>query len=182
MAKKIAKVNTKVDTNELFGALSALQEERGLTGEYLIDRIKAAIVGAIKKDYQVEDENVMVVMNPELGVFNANLVREIVEDDLPRHIAEAHILYLHLATAALQLHRLIDVRGFLRLIQQLEHPLGGRQGAEDFVDNSGRAISAFTDAPGAAAAKSRPLISAACRGYAMNQARMGFSASARASF
>ena len=82
MAKKIAKVNTKVDTNELFGALSALQEERGLTGEYLIDRIKAAIVGAIKKDYQVEDENVMVVMNPEMGVFNANLVREIVEDDL----------------------------------------------------------------------------------------------------
>ena len=46
--------------NEFFDALAALEKERGLPADYLIDKIKAAIVIAVKKDYEVEDENVVV--------------------------------------------------------------------------------------------------------------------------
>ena len=53
--------------NEFFEALSALEKERGLPEDYLIDKIKAAIVIAVKKDYEVEDDNVVVDIDPELG-------------------------------------------------------------------------------------------------------------------
>ena len=42
--------------NEFFEALSMLEHERGITAEYLIEKIKAAIVIAVKKNYEVEDE------------------------------------------------------------------------------------------------------------------------------
>ena len=37
--------------NEFFEALSMLEHERGITAEYLIEKIKAAIVIAVKKNY-----------------------------------------------------------------------------------------------------------------------------------
>ena len=66
--------------NEFFDALSALEKERGLPEDYLIDKIKAAIVIAVKKDYEVEDDNVVVDIDPELGAFRASLLRDIVEE------------------------------------------------------------------------------------------------------
>ena len=66
--------------NEFFEALSALEKERGLPEDYLIDKIKAAIVIAVKKDYEVEDDNVVVDIDPELGSFRASLLRDIVEE------------------------------------------------------------------------------------------------------
>ena len=66
--------------NEFFEALSALEKERGLPEDYLIDKIKAAIVIAVKKDYEVEDDNVVVDIDPELGAFRASLLRDIVEE------------------------------------------------------------------------------------------------------
>lgn len=81
MAKKVIKEDNKVDTRELFAALTALAEERGLSNEYLIDKIKTAIIGAIKKDYLVGDDNVAVDIIPEMDVFSASLLREVVEDD-----------------------------------------------------------------------------------------------------
>ena len=42
--------------NEFFEALAALEKERGLPEDYLVEKIKAAIVIAVKKDYEVEDE------------------------------------------------------------------------------------------------------------------------------
>ena len=53
--------------NEFFEALSMLEHERGITAEYLIDKIKAAIVIAVKKNYEVEDNNVMVEIDPANG-------------------------------------------------------------------------------------------------------------------
>ena len=44
------------NNNEFFDALAALEKERGLPADYLIDKIKAAIVIAVKKDYEVEDD------------------------------------------------------------------------------------------------------------------------------
>ncbi len=78
--KKVVKDETKVDTRELFAALTALAEERGLSSDYLIDKIKTAIAGAIKKDYGVGDDNVVVDIIPEMDVFSASLLRDVVED------------------------------------------------------------------------------------------------------
>ena len=67
--------------NEFFEALSMLEHERGITAEYLIDKIKAAIVIAVKKNYEVEDDNVMVEIDPASGKFNVSLVQDIVADE-----------------------------------------------------------------------------------------------------
>ena len=66
--------------NEFFEALSALEKERGLPEDYLIDKIKAAIVIAVKKDYEVEDENVSVVIEPDQGKFSVSLLKTVVEE------------------------------------------------------------------------------------------------------
>ena len=71
---------TASTNNEFFEALSALEKERGLPEDYLIDKIKAAIVIAVKKDYNVEDENVIVDIDPSIGAFRATLARDIVEE------------------------------------------------------------------------------------------------------
>ena len=59
------------NNNEFFDALAALEKERGLPADYLIDKIKAAIVIAVKKDYEVEDDNVVVDIDPNIGAFRA---------------------------------------------------------------------------------------------------------------
>ena len=56
--------------NDFFEALSMLEHERGITAEYLIEKIKAAIVIAVKKNYEVEDDNVLVEIDPDSGKFN----------------------------------------------------------------------------------------------------------------
>ncbi len=66
--------------NEFFEALSMLTRERGITPEYLLDKIEAAIVIAVKKNYEVEEENVLVEIDPGKGKFNVSLVRDIVPD------------------------------------------------------------------------------------------------------
>ena len=66
--------------NEFFEALAALEKERGLPEDYLIEKIKAAIVIAVKKDYEVEDDNVIVDIDPAAGAFRASLAQDIVEE------------------------------------------------------------------------------------------------------
>ncbi|MDD4850171.1 MAG: transcription termination factor NusA [Gemmiger sp.] len=66
--------------NEFFEALGALEKERGLPADYLVEKIKAAIVIAVKKDYEVEDDNVVVDIDQTLGVFRASLSQEVVEE------------------------------------------------------------------------------------------------------
>ena len=53
--------------NEFFEALSMLEHERGITAEYLIEKIKAAIIIAVKKNYEVEDDHVKVDIDPAAG-------------------------------------------------------------------------------------------------------------------
>ena len=65
---------------EFFEALAMLEAERGLSAEYLPEKIKNAIVIAVKKDYDVEDDNVAVEIDPETGKFNVNLLKHIVEE------------------------------------------------------------------------------------------------------
>ena len=65
---------------EFFEALAMLENEKGIPQDYLLEKIKNAIVIAVKKDYEVEDENVAVTIDPESGKFNVALVKEIVEE------------------------------------------------------------------------------------------------------
>ena len=48
--------------------------------DYLIDKIKAAIVIAVKKDYEVEDDNVVVDIDPNIGAFRASLLQMCIRD------------------------------------------------------------------------------------------------------
>lgn len=69
------------NNNELFEAVSMLERERGIDPAYLLEKIQGAIVIAVKKNYDVEDDNVLVEMDPATGKFNVSLVRDIVEDE-----------------------------------------------------------------------------------------------------
>lgn len=65
---------------EFFEALAMLEKERGLPADYLLEKIKNAIVIAVKKDYEVEDENVSVVIEPGQGKFSVSLLKTVVEE------------------------------------------------------------------------------------------------------
>ena len=65
---------------EFFEALSLLEAERGLSADYLLEKIRNAIVIAVKKDYDVEDENVLVEIDPRTGKFNVTLLKLVVEE------------------------------------------------------------------------------------------------------
>ena len=68
---------------EFFEALAMLEKERGLPADYLLEKIKNAIVIAVKKDYEVEDENVSVVIEPDQGKFSVSLLKTVVEVENP---------------------------------------------------------------------------------------------------
>ena len=65
---------------EFFEALAMLEKERGLPADYLLEKVKNAIVIAVKKDYEVEDENVSVVIEPDQGKFSVSLLKTVVEE------------------------------------------------------------------------------------------------------
>ena len=65
---------------EFFEALAMLEKERGLPADYLLEKIKNAIVIAVKKDYEVEDESVSVVIEPDQGKFSVSLLKTVVEE------------------------------------------------------------------------------------------------------
>ena len=65
---------------EFFEALAMLEKERCLPADYLLEKIKNAIVIAVKKDYEVEDENVSVVIEPDQGKFSVSLLKTVVEE------------------------------------------------------------------------------------------------------
>lgn len=65
---------------EFFEALAMLEKERGLPADYLLEKIKNAIVIAVKKDYEVEDENVSVVIEPDQGKFSVSMLKTVVEE------------------------------------------------------------------------------------------------------
>ena len=66
---------------EFFTALRLLEKEKGIDGEYLLEKIRAAIVLAVKKDYGGK-ENIVVIMNPETNEFSVSLRKTVVEEVL----------------------------------------------------------------------------------------------------
>ena len=66
---------------DFFEALSMLEHERGITAEYLIEKIKAAIIIAVKKNYEVEEDHVKVDIDPAAGRFDVALIQDVVADE-----------------------------------------------------------------------------------------------------
>lgn len=65
--------------NEFFDALELLETEKGIEADYLIEKIKNAIVIAVKRDYQVT-ENVNVVIDPDTRKFGVSIVKNVVDE------------------------------------------------------------------------------------------------------
>ena len=76
MAKK--KEPEKQGNEELFIALNLLEKEKGIPVDFMVDKIKKAIATACKNNYGNEDVDIDV--DPEKGVFNVYLRKEIVEE------------------------------------------------------------------------------------------------------
>ncbi len=70
---------TNKEITEFFEALKLLAKEKGIEPDYLIERIQAAIVVAVKKDFGGK-ENIIVTMNPETSEFCVSLRKTVVEE------------------------------------------------------------------------------------------------------
>ena len=66
---------------EFFEALKLLEKEKGIPGDYLLEKIRAAIIIAVKRDFGGK-ENIVVVMEPATGEFNVSLHKTVVEEVL----------------------------------------------------------------------------------------------------
>ena len=64
---------------EFFEALKLLEKEQGITGDYLLEKIRAAIIIAVKRDFGGK-ENIAVIMDPATNEFSVSLFKRIVEE------------------------------------------------------------------------------------------------------
>ena len=69
-----------VNNNDLFEALDALERERGVKAEAVIDSIKNAIGVAVRKYYNVGEDNVEVEIDSTEHKFRVAIVKDIVEE------------------------------------------------------------------------------------------------------
>ena len=68
--------------NEFFEALASLEKERGISAKDLMDKIIKAIESAVKKDYEVDEDRISVIINPETGKFAVTITKDVV-DEMP---------------------------------------------------------------------------------------------------
>lgn len=74
---------------EFFKAIKALEDEKGVSSEYMFEKIRAAIVSALRSDYENREDVVMVDINPEamtMRVYARILVVD--EDERTSDVAE----------------------------------------------------------------------------------------------
>ncbi len=64
---------------DFFEALALLEKERKVSADYLLEKIKNAIVIAVKRDYGGED-NIIVEIDPEKQTFKVSVRKEVVEE------------------------------------------------------------------------------------------------------
>ncbi len=64
---------------EFFEALELLEKERNVSADYLLEKIKNAIVIAVKRDYG-DSENIHVDIDPEKQTFKVYITKEVVEE------------------------------------------------------------------------------------------------------
>ena len=64
---------------EFFEALKLLEKEKGIPADYLLEKIHAAIVIAVKRDYGGK-ENISVIMDPATNEFDVSLRKRVVDE------------------------------------------------------------------------------------------------------
>ena len=72
-----------IETNknpELYEVLALIEKEKGISAEYMITQIKRAIRIACKKTYNTNDEDILINMEQETGLFEVFLNKEVVEE------------------------------------------------------------------------------------------------------
>ena len=65
---------------EFFEALKLLEQEKGIPADHLIEKIRAAIVIAVKRDHGGTDENISVILDPDTGVFSVSLMKTVADE------------------------------------------------------------------------------------------------------
>ena len=68
-----------MNSKELFESLSLLEEERGISVDYMFEKIKKAIVTACKNSYN-GNEDVIINVNPKRNKFDVFLQKTVVND------------------------------------------------------------------------------------------------------
>lgn len=66
--------------HDFFDALSTLETDNHIDAEVLIEKIRAGIIMAIKKDYP-GSENINVTIDPESGKFEMKIIKDVVEGE-----------------------------------------------------------------------------------------------------
>ncbi len=77
-------------SNELFDALVELEREKGIKSSDVLSAIKNAIAVAVRKYYNVGEENVEVELDTDLKKFKVALIKEVV-DELTDPMTQIHI-------------------------------------------------------------------------------------------
>ena len=63
---------------EFFEALKLLEVEKGIPADYLLEKIKAAISIAVRRDYG-QNSVINMEFNPEKAKFKVSLIKDVVE-------------------------------------------------------------------------------------------------------
>ena len=73
--------SVQTNTNpELYEVLALIEKEKGISAEYMITQIKRAIRLACKKTYNSSDDDILINMDAETGIFEVFLNKEVVEE------------------------------------------------------------------------------------------------------
>ena len=65
--------------NEFFEALGMLEKERGISSKDLIAKIVKALESAIKKEYEIDEDRIIVEINSQTGKFGVSIVKDVVD-------------------------------------------------------------------------------------------------------
>ncbi len=105
---------------EFFEALRLLEKEKGIDGAYLMEKIQAAIVLAVKKDFGGK-ENILVKMDPTSGEFAVSLFKRVVdevEDSDEEMLPEEAVRYQKTAKVGDTVEIKLETRQFGRIAAQ----------------------------------------------------------------
>lgn len=105
---------------EFFEALKLLEKEKGIDGAYLLEKIQAAIVLAVKKDFGGK-ENILVKTDPVTGEFAVSLFKRVVdevEDPDEEMLPEEAVKYQKTAKVGDTVEIKLETRQFGRIAAQ----------------------------------------------------------------
>ncbi|MBP3936542.1 MAG: transcription termination/antitermination protein NusA [Clostridia bacterium] len=79
--KRRSKAKEQVNYSaEFFDALKLLEQEKGIPADHLLEKIRAAIIIAVKRDHGGTDENISVILDPDTGKFSVSLTKTVAEE------------------------------------------------------------------------------------------------------